>query len=52
MSPAVPSLGKKVSAPDNLYTVVLALAFCAVFATAVFVAYRCYAQYGTIFSTQ
>ncbi len=54
MSPAVPSPshGKKVSAPDNLYTVVLALAFCAVLATAVFVAYKCYAQYGTIFNIQ
>lgn len=52
MNPAVPSHGKKVSPPDNLYTVILALAFCAVFATAAFVAYTCYAQYGTIFSVQ
>ena len=54
MSPAVPSPShvKKISPPDNLYTVILALAFCAVFAAAVFVAYKCYAQYGTIFSVQ
>ncbi|HUV67996.1 MAG TPA: hypothetical protein VMW24_29160 [Sedimentisphaerales bacterium] len=52
MSPAVSSHGKKLIAPDNLYTVILALAFCAVLATAVFVAYRCYVQYGTIFSIQ
>ena len=52
MSPAVPSHGKKVSPPDNLYTAILALAFCAVFATAVFMAYKCYAQYGSIFSIQ
>ncbi|UCC99155.1 MAG: hypothetical protein JSW66_04565 [Phycisphaerales bacterium] len=52
MSPAVSSHGKKISAPDNLYTVILALAFCAVLATAAFVAYECYAQYETIFSIQ
>ncbi|MFH1716150.1 MAG: hypothetical protein ABIF19_02265 [Planctomycetota bacterium] len=39
----------KVSVPDNLYTVILALAFCAVLATAAFVAYKCYSQYGSIF---
>lgn len=50
MSPALPSRGKKLSAPDNLYTVILALAFCAVLATAGFVAYKCFAQYETIFS--
>lgn len=52
MSPALSSHGKKISPADNLYTVILALAFCAVLATAVFVAYTCYAQYGTIFSIQ
>ena len=49
MSPAVQSRGKKVSVPDNLYTVILAVAFLAVLATAAFVAYQCYAQYETLF---
>ncbi len=49
MSPALQSRGKKVTAPDNLYTVILAVALCAVVATAAFVAYLCYTQYETIF---
>jgi hypothetical protein len=49
MSPAMQSRGKKVTAPDNLYTVILAVALCAVMATAGFVAYLCYTQYETIF---
>lgn len=52
MSPAIPSHGKKITAPDNIYTVILAVAFCAVLATAVFVAYQCYTQYETIFQIQ
>ena len=52
MIPAAPSHGKKITAPDNIYTVILAVAFCAVLATAVFVAYQCYTQYETIFSIQ
>ena len=52
MSPAIPGRGKKVTAPDNIYTVILAVAFCAVLATAVFVAYQCYTQYETIFKIQ
>ena len=52
MSPVVQSRGKKVTAADNLYTVILAVAFSAVFATAVFVAYQCYTQYETIFKIQ
>jgi hypothetical protein len=52
MSPALPGRSKKITAPDNIYTVILAMAFCAVLATAVFVAYQCYTQYGTIFSIQ
>ena len=51
MSPVLKS-GSKITAADNLYTVILAVAFLAVFATAVFVAYQCYSQYGTIFSIQ
>jgi len=49
MSPILKSGGKKITAGDNLYTVILAMAFFAVLATAVFVAYQCYSQYGTIF---
>ena len=48
MSPNGQARGKKITVPDNLYTIILALAFCAVLATAVFVAYQCYTQYGTI----
>ena len=49
MSPNGQARGKKVTTTDNLYTIVLALAFCAVLATAAFVAYKCFMQYGTIF---
>lgn len=52
MIPGAPSHGKKITAPDNIYTVILAAAFLAVLATAVFVAYKCYTQYGTIFGIQ
>jgi len=52
MSPVVQSRAKKITAADNLYTVILAVAFFSVLATAVFVAYQCYAQYGTIFKIQ
>ncbi|HUW19391.1 MAG TPA: hypothetical protein VMW16_08820 [Sedimentisphaerales bacterium] len=37
------------AAPSNLYTVILALALAAVAAVAIFVAYKCYVQYDTIF---
>ncbi|MBA7620590.1 hypothetical protein ES703_27942 [subsurface metagenome] len=49
MSPNGQNRGGKVTASDNLYTVILALAFCVVLATAAFVAYKCYFQYHTIF---
>jgi len=49
MSPNGQARGKKVTVPDNLYTIILALAFCAVLATAAFVAYQCYIQYGVLF---
>lgn len=52
MSPAIQSRGKKITAPDNLYTVILALALVAVLATAGFVAYLSHAQYETIFKIQ
>ena len=40
--------GKKV-AVSNVYTAILAIAFCIVVATAAFIAYTCYSQYGTFF---
>jgi hypothetical protein len=49
MSPDVQTRGAKPVAPSNLYTVILAVAFCAVLATAVFVACKCYFDYGTLF---
>lgn len=52
MSPTVQTRGKKITPPDNLYTIILAVAFCAVLATAAFVAYQCYTQYETIFKIQ
>ena len=49
MSPKGRNRGGKIIAFDNLYTVILAVAFGVVLATAAFVAYKCYFQYGTIF---
>ncbi len=40
---------QKVAASNNLYTVILALAFGVVAATAAFIAHNCYSQYGTFF---
>lgn len=48
MSPDGQVRGGKVIARSNLYTVILALAFCVVLATTALVAYKCYYQYGTI----
>ena len=42
--------GPKVEARNNVYTVIIAVAFFVVLATAAFVAYKCYFQYGTLFS--
>ena len=39
----------KVTAESNVYTGLLALALLAVTASAVFIAYLCHSQYGTIF---
>ena len=50
MSPVAQTRARKLSIPDNLYTVVLAVAFCAVLATAIFVAVQCYRQYETVFT--
>jgi hypothetical protein len=52
MSPIVQSRVKKIVASDNLYTVILAVAFFVVLATAIFVAYQCNSQYDTIFKIQ
>lgn len=49
MSPKAWNRGGNRVAPNNLYTVVLALAFLVVLATAAFVAYKCYFQYDTVF---
>lgn len=49
MSPDGQTLSRKFLAPDNLYTVILAVAVGVVLATIVFVTYKCYIQYGTIF---
>ncbi len=49
MSPDVQSSGGKPATSNNLYTIILALAFLAVFATIGLVAYKCYIQYGTFF---
>jgi hypothetical protein len=49
MSPNVRNRAGRATAFSNLYTIILAFAFCTVVATAVFVAYKCYSQYGTIF---
>ncbi|HNY79013.1 MAG TPA: hypothetical protein PLU87_12775 [Sedimentisphaerales bacterium] len=48
MSP-MPQRSAKLSVPSNLYTAILAVALGAVVATAAFVAFQCYSQYGTIF---
>ena len=45
------SPGKKTIAASNLYTAILALATGAVFATAAFVAFKCFVDYETIFTT-
>jgi hypothetical protein len=49
MSPIAQTPGQKFSAPDNLYTVLLAMAFFIVLATSALVAYLCYTRYETIF---
>jgi hypothetical protein len=49
MSPEVQMRGGKPAAASNLYTIILALAFGVVLATAAYVAYKCYFDYGTLF---
>ena len=48
MGPDGQTRGATAAASNNLYTVILVLAFCIVLATAALVAYKCYYQYGTI----
>ncbi len=50
MSPNGPAQGKNVKVPDNIYTVILAVATGAVVAVAVLVLFMCYKQYGSIFT--
>ena len=47
MSPNGQARGKKIKPPDNLYTVILAVACTAVLATTVLVVVLCYLRYGT-----
>jgi len=49
MSPDRRDRTAKATATDNIYTAVLAVAFSVMLATAIFVAYKCYSHYGTIF---
>ncbi len=49
MNPVGLTRGGKIITADNIYTVILAVAFGFVLVTVVFVAYKCYSQYGTIF---
>jgi len=49
MSADVRARNRKAAGANNLYTVVLGLAFAIVLATTALVAYTCYFQYGTVF---
>lgn len=49
MSPNGQAQGNNAKVPDNVYTVILAVATCAVVAVAAFVLYMCYTQYGTFY---
>jgi len=52
MSADVQARGRKVTAShNNIYTVILAFAFCAILATVALVTYKCYFQYGAIFGS-
>jgi hypothetical protein len=50
MSPDGQNINGKITIPDNLYTVLLALAVGSVMVTVALVAYKCFVQYGTIFT--
>jgi hypothetical protein len=49
MSPEAPIRGAKPEAMSNIYTALAAVAFGVILATAAFVAYKCYFDYGTLF---
>jgi hypothetical protein len=49
MSPEAPIRSAKPEAMSNIYTVILAVAFGIVLATAAYAAYKCYFDYGTLF---
>ena len=49
MSPNGQTPAEKIIASNDIYTIILALAFSVVLVTAVVVAINCYSQYGTIF---
>lgn len=49
MSPEGQTPSGKPVVTNNLYTVIIGLAFCVVLVTAVLVAYKCYFQYDTVF---
>jgi hypothetical protein len=49
MSPEGQLGGSKPAIPSNIYTVILAAALCLVLATVVFVTYKCFLDYQTIF---
>jgi len=49
MSPNGQAQGNNAKIPDNVYTVILAVATAAVVAVAAFVVYMCHSQYETIF---
>jgi hypothetical protein len=49
MSPMPQSRSAKSAVPSNLYTAVLAVACAVVLASAAFVAFKCFTQYGVIF---
>ncbi len=50
MSPEAQIRSTKPEAMSNLYTIILAVAFGAVLATAAFVAVKCYFDYNTLFT--
>jgi biopolymer transport protein ExbB/TolQ len=52
MSPNGLGRSGKTVATSNIYTIILAVAFGLVVATAAYVAYMCYTQYGTIWKIQ
>ena len=49
MSPNIQTREKKFHVPDNVYTVILGLAFFIVLSSLALVTYKCYTQYNTIF---